>query len=111
MQATFSAYERALAKRSRPVAFVDLDAFEGNVRSVLARAQGAPVRLASKSLRCPELMRQALASSEQLQGLMCFHGKEACLLAEQGFDDLLVAYPTTDEKGYVRRWLQAARLC
>lgn len=108
MQATFSAYERALAKRSRPVAFVDLDAFEGNVRSVLARAQGAPVRLASKSLRCPELMRQALASSEQLQGLMCFHGKEACLLAEQGFDDLLVAYPTTDEKTLQRVCAQVA---
>src|SRR5699024_12673981 len=27
---------------------------------------------------------------------MCFHGLEACALAAQGFDDLLVAYPTTE---------------
>jgi len=96
MAQQFLNYDQALAKHGRPAAFVDLDAFENNVQSIIQRANGLPVRLASKSVRCPELLRHAMAMSEQLQGLMCFHGLEACALAAQGFDDLLVAYPTTE---------------
>lgn len=96
MAEQFLAYRQALAQHGRPVAFVDLAAFEANVHSILQRANGMPVRLASKSVRCPDLLRHAMGMSKQLRGLMCFHGLEACALAAQGFDDLLVAYPSTD---------------
>lgn len=96
MDVIFAAYDEALRDQARPAAFVDLDVFEQNLRDILQRSQGMPVRLASKSIRCPDLIRRALETSDQLQGLMCFHGLEACQLAQQGFDDLLVAYPSTD---------------
>lgn len=99
MNATFSAYTRALDNHAKPQAFVDMEAFDANLAALLKRAQGMPIRLASKSVRCLELLRYALDFSEQFQGLLCFHALEAVALAEQGFDNLLVAYPTTDTHG------------
>ena len=96
MDATFNAYTQALANYAKPQAFVDMDAFDANLAALLKRAQGMPIRVASKSVRCPDLLRYALEFSEQFQGLLCFHGLEAVVLAQQGFTDLLVAYPTTD---------------
>src|SRR5690242_18151345 len=52
-------YKHALAGEPWPAAFVDLDAIEANLERLLApaRAAGKRVRLASKSLRCPQLLR------------------------------------------------------
>jgi len=96
MNATFNAYVRAIANHAKPQAFVDMEAFDANLTGLLKRANGMPIRLASKSVRCPDLLRYALGFSEQFQGLLCFHASEAVALAQQGFDNLLVAYPTTD---------------
>lgn len=96
MGTRFAQYTDALAAFPKPQALVDLDLFDANLMSLLQRAQGVPIRLASKSVRCPDLLRHALSQSEQLKGLMCFHALEAVELAKMGFDDLLVAYPTTD---------------
>jgi D-serine deaminase-like pyridoxal phosphate-dependent protein len=89
-------YRDALAGRSLPQAFVDLDRVEANARSVLDRAGDRPVRLASKSVRCVGLLRHVQARSPRFQGIMCFTAPEALHLAAAGFDDLLVAYPTVD---------------
>lgn len=99
MSTRFAKYIDALASYPKPQAFLDLDLFDENLASLLERAQGVPIRLASKSVRCPDLLRHALSQSEQLKGLMCFHAFEAVELAKMGFDDLLVAYPTTDAHG------------
>jgi D-serine deaminase-like pyridoxal phosphate-dependent protein len=79
-----------------PAAWVDLDAFDENARrlAALARRPGLTVRVASKSLRVPALLKRVLASSPVYRGLMCFSAEEAVKLAGEGFDDLLVAYPT-----------------
>ncbi len=90
-------YREALAGESLPAALVDLDLFDRNLREMLARAGGLPIRVASKSVRCSALLRRALESGAGVQGLLCFHMREACALAEQGFDDLLVAYPSVQE--------------
>lgn len=87
-------YRRALAGQALPAALVDMDLFEENLSAVLLRAGDHPVRLASKSVRSVELLRHALDFNDRLRGLMCFHAREACMLAERGFNDLLVAYPT-----------------
>lgn len=97
MQTTFAAYDEALKEQTRPAAFVDLARFEENLAAIVKRAQGMPVRIASKSVRCPKLLHYALDSQKGLCGLMCFHGIEAAQLAQQGFDDLLVAYPTMQQ--------------
>lgn len=87
---------QALAGLSGPLGFADLDAFDANARALVHRARGKPIRLATKSLRCLPLIRRALAHPG-FQGVMCFNPREAAWLAEQGIDDLLLAYPTVDQ--------------
>lgn len=92
------AYEqwRALLTGVRlPAALVDLDAFDRNVATLdrLASAGGKTIRLASKSIRAPDLLRRAMDASPRFRGVMCYSAEEAAWLATLGFDDLLVAYP------------------
>lgn len=88
---------RAIAGEHLPCAVVDLDAMESNaaVLNGIARTHGKRLRLASKSIRVPALLRRLLDLGEgTLQGLMTYAASEAAFLFEQGFDDLLVAYPS-----------------
>lgn len=76
-----------------PAAFVDLDALERNLDVLLERlSPEVTLRLATKSIRVPALL-PALLQRPQLRGLMTWSAHETALLAEQGFDDLLLAYP------------------
>ena len=54
------------------------------------------MRLATKSVRCVALQRLVLAEFPAFAGLMCFAAGEAAWLADLGFDDLLVGYPTVE---------------
>ena len=88
---------RAIEGELLPLVVVDLDAFDRNLDRMLAllRPRATWLRLASKSVRVPALLRRALTRGAPLtRGLMCFAVDEAELLAGLGFDDLLVAYPT-----------------
>ena len=89
-------YDQAFADLDAPFAFVDLDAMWGNAEQMLSRAGGKPIRVASKSLRCRLLQRQILDSNERFDGLMTFTLRETLWLAGHGFDNLLLAYPSTD---------------
>ncbi|MDP7114710.1 MAG: alanine racemase, partial [Myxococcota bacterium] len=79
-----------------PAVVVDLDAFDRNVAHAagIVAPSGLSLRLATKSVRVPALIRRALDAGDPYRGLMCFSAEEAHFLADQGFDDLLVAYPT-----------------
>jgi D-serine deaminase-like pyridoxal phosphate-dependent protein len=89
-------YERATADLDPPFAVVDLAAFDGNARDMTRRADGLPIRVASKSLRCRYLIERVLARPG-FRGVMCYSLAEALWLHSTGVsDDLLVAYPTTD---------------
>src|ERR1051326_1209033 len=79
-----------------PFAFVDLDAMWANSDAMLARAGEKPIRVASKSLRCRALLERILARDDRYAGLMTFTLPETLWLAEVGFENLLLAYPTTD---------------
>jgi D-serine deaminase-like pyridoxal phosphate-dependent protein len=89
-------YESIFAEVEAPFAFVDLDAMWANAAAMLERAGGKPIRVASKSLRCRALLAQILGSDERFAGLMTFTLPETLWLAEQGFENLLLAYPTAD---------------
>ena len=94
---------RALLKgKPLPAAVVDLSAFDRNVASIAKLVQErnsqVRVRIASKSVRVPALLRRILDFGSPYQGLMCYSAREACFLAEQGFDDFLVAYPTVQKE-------------
>ncbi|KJE96607.1 hypothetical protein CAOG_06907 [Capsaspora owczarzaki ATCC 30864] len=78
---------RALLKHedlTAPLTLVDLDVFESNARllTLPALSGGKRVRLATKSLRVPWLIRQAVqASNGAITGLMCYSVQEAAFLA------------------------------
>jgi D-serine deaminase-like pyridoxal phosphate-dependent protein len=87
--------ERATAGLQPPFAVLDLDALRANAQSMERRAGGKPIRLASKSLRCRPLQAQVLAR-DGFAGTLAFTLPEALWLAQEGFDDILVAYPSVD---------------
>ncbi|HEY1285071.1 MAG TPA: amino acid deaminase/aldolase [Solirubrobacterales bacterium] len=106
--ATHARYEAIFADVEAPFAFVDLDAMWANAESMLARANGKPIRVASKSLRCRELLARILDSDERFNGVMSFTLPETLWLAEQGFENLLLAYPTADAEALGELALRSA---
>jgi D-serine deaminase-like pyridoxal phosphate-dependent protein len=89
-------YEQIFAEVEAPFAFVDLEAMWANAEEMLGRAGGKPIRVASKSIRCRALLGAILARDPRFQGLMTFTLPETLWLAELGFENLLLAYPTAD---------------
>ena len=92
----YERYEAIFESVTPPFAFCDLDAMWANADEMLRRAAGKPIRVASKSLRCRELLGRILARDPGFRGLLTFTLPETLWLAEQGFRNLLVAYPTAD---------------
>ncbi len=76
---------------------MDLDAFWANAADMERRAAPLPIRLASKSVRCRALQERVLARPG-FQGTLAFTLPEALWLAQCGFEDLVVAYPTVDRR-------------
>jgi D-serine deaminase-like pyridoxal phosphate-dependent protein len=89
-------YEQIFAAVEAPFAFVDLDAMWSNADEMLGRAGTKPIRIATKSVRCRALLEAILRRDERFAGLMTYTLPETLWLAEQGFEDLLLAYPTAD---------------
>ena len=54
--------EAAVGDRDAPLAVVDLDALHANARALVAQAGGLPIRIASKSVRCVDVLRRVLAT-------------------------------------------------
>ncbi|OGO33474.1 MAG: amino acid aldolase [Chloroflexi bacterium RBG_16_54_18] len=94
---TYAYYQGIFQDTPKPFAYVDLDYFDENIQAILQRAGDRRIRVASKSVRCVELLKRILSASKQFQGLMAYHPLEAVFLSQQGFDDLLLAYPFWDE--------------
>lgn len=86
-------YRAVLQDRPLPCAFLDVDLLDANIAAIRQRAQGTPLRVASKSIRCEWALHRILAGGAPFRGIMSFHPAEAAYLAAQGFDDLLLGYP------------------
>lgn len=115
---SYPEWKAILSGARLPAAVVDLDAFDRNAALLgrIAADSGKTLRLATKSLRVPELIRRALANPVY-RGLMCYSAEEAEFLAAEGFDDLLVAYPTVQPgdlaalRGLAERGKRVALVC
>ena len=82
-----------------PMVVVDLDAFDANAADLTRRAGGKPVRVASKSLRIPALVRRAL-DTPGFAGVLAYSVREAIWLVREGVtDDAVMGYPTVDRVG------------
>ncbi|NQX64034.1 amino acid deaminase/aldolase [Paenibacillus qinlingensis] len=90
---SYEYYKQIFKDVPKPFAFVDLDLLDANIKAIAQEAGGKKIRVASKSIRCPDVLRRILAADDVYQGIMCYTAKEAAFLARQGFDDLLLGYP------------------
>ena len=90
-------YRTILKGQQLPLAFVDLDRFDDNVTYVAAtqKNSGKTIRVASKSIRCVDLIRRVFRKGGEIyRGVLAFTVEEAAFLIENGFDDIIVAYPS-----------------
>src|SRR5699024_4479806 len=94
MTTSLQRLDAATAGGIPPLAAVDLDALDANARFLVSAAGGLPIRLASKSIRCTELITYVLRGHPGFAGVLSFTPDEACHLARAGVGDILVAYPT-----------------
>lgn len=100
-QAPYARWRAALGDQPLPAALLDLDAVDRNIETLLrtVRRSGKTLRVATKSLRCVELLRHIeRQGGAALQGWMTYDAAETAFLAEHGFDDLLLAYPTVQPR-------------
>lgn len=89
-------YRAALTHHRLPAAFIDLDHFATNLEQLRLRAGNLPIRLVTKSVRSVEVIRRILSAGPFMQGLLCYSVGEAAWLASEGFDDIVVAYPSVE---------------
>ena len=101
----YDGWRRVLDGAQLPAVVVDIDAFDRNLdrQAELAAQHGLPLRLATKSVRVPALLRRALErGGTRTRGLLCYAAAEAEDLVDDGFDDLLIAYPIFREADVLR---------
>ena len=94
----WAAADTACADLSTPVAVLDVPALSYNAGSLLRRAAGKPIRVASKSIRNKDVLRAVLAQPG-FAGILGFTLAEAVWLAtdpSDAFTDIVLAYPTAD---------------
>ena len=82
-----------------PAMFVDVDILDSNINKLvnITRPSGKTLRIATKSIRCPELIQRVLDKGGGVfKGLMCFSMEEIRLLSDYSktLDDFYMAYPT-----------------
>jgi D-serine deaminase-like pyridoxal phosphate-dependent protein len=99
--ALLARYEGIFESIPPPFAFVDLDALRANARFMLAQAAGKPIRIASKSVRSIAVLRRIFNLDPGFRGVLAYTLPEALWLARQGFEDIVVAYPTVDPDALV----------
>jgi len=85
----------ATAGLDAPLAALDLPALRANAADLVRRAGGTPVRVASKSVRCRDVLDLALATPG-FRGVMAYSLREAGWLVRHGVTDVLLGYPTVD---------------
>ncbi len=93
----YARYTHALRDEPRPCALVDVEAFDRNTDLLLGIAGKKPLRVATKSVRCPALLaritKRAASRGQPRVSFMTYCAHETRFLHEQGLDDFLLAYP------------------
>src|SRR5690606_18706080 len=88
-----------------PVGVLAVEALASNAFDMLERAQGMPIRVASKSVRVRGVLDAVLALPGY-RGILAYTLAEALWLAEgregTAHDDIVVGYPTADRGSLAR---------
>ncbi|MGN6722690.1 MAG: amino acid deaminase/aldolase [Marmoricola sp.] len=102
--ARLEALNHATAHLAPPYGVVDHDALVVNAADLTRRANGKPIRLASKSVRSRQVMREVLAMPGY-RGILAFTLPEALWLADGDHpisEDVVVGYPSVDADALAR---------
>ncbi|HWM34919.1 MAG TPA: amino acid deaminase/aldolase [Pseudolysinimonas sp.] len=97
----WGALETATAHLDTPLGVVSVEALAANAFDMLDRAQGTPIRVASKSVRVRGVLDAVLALPGY-SGILAYTLPEALWLAGQGHEDVVVGYPTADRTALAR---------
>jgi D-serine deaminase-like pyridoxal phosphate-dependent protein len=89
-------YEAIFEGIEPPFAFVDLEALAANADSMLERGAGKPIRIASKSVRCREVLALIAERDPRFRTVLAYPLPEALMLAAAGHRDIVVAYPSAN---------------
>ena len=93
----YSRYREIFKNEKLPLAFIDLENFDRNVKFVASTQKdtGKTIRVHTKSVRCVSAIKRIFKEGgERFKGLMTVSMEETNFLASKGFDDFIVAYPT-----------------
>jgi D-serine deaminase-like pyridoxal phosphate-dependent protein len=99
--AYWGALSAATAHLDTPLGAIDAAALAANAFDMLHRAQGTPIRVASKSIRVRGVLDAVLALPGYA-GILAYTLPEALWLAEQGHPDVVVGYPSADRAALAR---------
>lgn len=80
----------------KPSAWLDLDALDHNIELVNNKTKAINLRLATKSIRSLDILNYIKKNSPNYIGLMSYSAEESVYLLQNGFDNILCAYPTLD---------------
>lgn len=90
----FDRLTQACAELPAPIAVLDHHALSANAHDLVRRAQGKPIRIASKSIRSTAVL-SALLATPGYAGVLAFTLDEAILLVRAGISrDVVVGYPS-----------------
>ena len=79
-----------------PSAWLDMDELDHNITLVNQKTKSVQLRLATKSIRSIDVLHYIKDKSPNFIGLMSYAADESVYLLENGFDNILCAYPTLD---------------
>ncbi|PID37782.1 MAG: amino acid aldolase [Pseudomonadales bacterium] len=80
-----------------PVIWLDMNALDHNIAIVNQKTQSKKLRIASKSVRSIEVLKYIADKTPNFIGIMSYDALESQFLLENGFDDVLCAYPQMNE--------------
>lgn len=98
MKDLYADYTQALAEIKTPALFLDVESLKKNIQWVVNNSGKKKIRLATKSIRSLDLLKKIYHSDPVFQGIMTYTLEEALWLRDEGFDDILMGYPTWDKK-------------
>ncbi|CAA0182990.1 conserved hypothetical protein [Tenacibaculum maritimum] len=97
MERNYCTYKEIFKKETFPLAYIDMEMLDANVKILTERANRGTIRIASKSVRSIEILKYLFRKSNKFKGIMSFTVLESLFLVKQGFDDILLGYPCVDK--------------
>lgn len=85
-----------------PSAWLDLAALDQNIERVNRLTQSVKLRIASKSVRSLDVLKYIQAKTPHFIGIMSYSAAESVYLLNNGFDNILCAYPSLDSESIAK---------